>query len=215
MTLTVPHSGSIVVDRKRLGDGWRALYKHAHASGWWSTYAATYEATPGTDGLGHVHLHVVLVSRWVPYGKLHEAWRAATPWLGDGPRVLDISASIDDGNGRRRAVGDADAASYVSKYVTKGIHPSEFTGQKAGELLVAFRGRRKVTTSAHFWRPVSRCDTCASRFELRERPPGLAKHAAGACWRVLARHTQRGQRVLDLGPDPPTETRDAVGHVIR
>ena len=199
LTLTVPHSGDLVVDRRRLGDGWRRLYQHANARAWWSTYAATYEATPGSSGDGHVHMHVVLISSWVPFDELHVAWRAALRLRADEPHVLDIRARLDDG----RSVSDTDAASYVSKYVTKGIHPGEFTGQKAGELLVAFRRKRRVTTSAGFWRPVKRCDTCASRYRLVELPPGLKRHAAGACWRVLSRLTQRGQRALDLGPDPP------------
>lgn len=205
LTLTVAHSGSIVADRERLGAGWRRLYQTANARGWWSSYAAAYEVTPGRDGLGHVHMHVVLVSSWVPYAELHTAWRRAMRLADDEPHVLDIRNRLDDG----RSVADADAASYVSKYVTKGVQPGEFTGQKAGELLVAFRGRRKVTTSRGFWRPTTRCDTCAARYRLVELPPGLLRHTPGACWRVLARHTLRGQRELDLGPDPPARsTRD-------
>lgn len=199
LTLTLAHSGSIVADRARLGAAWRRLYQHANARAWWSTYAGAYEVTPGTDGLGHVHMHVVLLSSWVPYRELHDAWRSALRLRADEPHVLDIRQRLEDG----RSVADVDAASYVSKYVTKGVQPGEFTGQKAGELLVAFRGKRKVTTSSGFWRPTTRCDTCAARYRLVELPPGLLRHTPGACWRVLARHTLRGQRELDLGPDPP------------
>lgn len=177
ITLTVPHSGSIVEDRAKLARGWRRLTKIANAERWWGAYALTYEVTPGADGLGHVHVHVAAVSSWVPYERLHEAWRSIT-----GARVLDVSAP---GSRRRES-----AADYLAKYVTKGVDPDEFTGQKAGELLVAFRGKRKVTTSLLFWAPTkdreTRCRTCGELHRSVGAPQSLRSVAPGAVLQAMA-----------------------------
>lgn len=174
VTLTVPHTGDIAADRDRLARGWRKLSKLASAKKWWSAYALTYEITPGSerDGRrGHVHIHLAAVSSWIPYEELHAAWRKYS-----GALVLDVSAP--------RSGGSKSAADYLSKYVTKGVDPGEFTGAKAGELLVALRGKRKVTTSVEFWRPTKDretcCKTCGERHRLVATPPALARVAPGA-----------------------------------
>lgn len=177
VTLTVEHSGSIAEDRRRLAEGWRGLSKVANAGGWWGAYALTYEVTPGRDGLGHVHIHLAAVSSWIPYEELHEAWRRLT-----GACVLDVSAPRS-----RKAQSVAD---YLAKYVTKGVDPSVFTGQKAGEMLVAFRSKRKVTTSVGFWKPSKDretvCRTCGKPHELVGAPPALRKVAPGAVLQAMA-----------------------------
>lgn len=180
VTLTVPHSGSIAEDRDTIARGWRKLTKVAQARGWWSAYAMTYEVTPGTerDGRrGHVHVHLAAISSWIPYDELHEAWRKYT-----GAVVIDVSAP--------RSKRCESAADYLSKYVTKGVDPSEFTGQKAGELLVAMRGKRKITTSVGFWRPTKHletlCKRCGCRHELVATPQALAKVAPWAVLKSLA-----------------------------
>ena len=142
VTFTIPHSGSIIADREALGAAWRKLTKIANAGKWWGAYALTYEVTPGTNGEGHVHAHLAAISSWIPYEDLHAAWRKCAP----GACVLDVSPPS-------RTKGQS-AADYLSKYVTKGVEPSVFTGAKAGELLVAWRGKRKITTSRNFWRPL-------------------------------------------------------------
>lgn len=178
ITLTVPHSGSIAVDRDVIGRGWRKLTKAASAGRWWGAYALTYEVTPGKDGLGHVHAHIAAVSSWIPYDDLHRVWREAT-----GARVLDVSAP--SGSTRRES-----AADYLAKYVTKGVDPTVFTGQKAGELLIAFRGKRKVSTSVGFWSPTKEreatCGTCGARHELVGAPGSLRTVAPGAVLQALA-----------------------------
>lgn len=177
ITLTVPHSGSIAVDRERLAKGWRKLTKIASARHWWGAYALTYEVTPGQDGLGHVHVHIAAVSSWIPYEELHGAWRSIT-----GARVLDVSAP---GSRRRES-----AADYLAKYVTKGVDPAVFTGQKAGELLCAFRGKRKVTTSLEFWSPLrdreTLCQTCGARHRSMGAPQSLRSVAPGAVLQAMA-----------------------------
>lgn len=177
VTLTVPHSGSVVTDRATLARGWRRLTKIAHAAGWWGAYALTYEVTPGTTGEGHVHLHLAAVSGWIPYDDLHAAWRSIT-----GATVLDVSAPR---SGRVQS-----AADYLAKYVTKGVDPREFTGQKAGEVLVAWRGKRKVTTSLGFWRPLQdrerRCERCRCVHRSVEAPQSLRAVAPGAVLQAIA-----------------------------
>lgn len=177
VTLTVPHSGSISVDRDVIAKGWRKLTKVATAEGWWDAYALTYEVTPGRDGKGHVHVHVAAISSWVPYERLHEVWRAVT-----GAEVLDVQAP--------KARGAKSAADYLAKYVTKGVDPAVFTGQKAGELLVAMRGKRKVTTSVAFWRPMRdreiTCKTCGKPHRSLGAPEALRHVAPGPVLRAMA-----------------------------
>jgi len=178
VTLTVAHSGSIEQDRDHLGKAWRRLTKIAQREKWWGAYALTYEVTPGRDGLGHVHLHLAAISSWIPYDRLHEAWREVS-----GARVLDVSAP-------RAATKAARAADYLSKYVTKGVDPAVFTGAKAGELIVAMRGKRRVTTSVGFWTPVrdreACCPTCGQKTRSLGAPESLRVVAPGAVLQAMA-----------------------------
>lgn len=180
VTLTVPHSGSIIKDRETIARGWRRLTKIASARNWWGAYALTYEVTPGTeeDGYrGHVHAHLAAISGWIPYDELREAWRDFT-----GAEVIDVSPPR---SGRCES-----AADYLAKYVTKGVDPAVFTGQKAGELLVAMRGKRKVTTSVGFWRPTrdreTLCKVCGERHQALGAPPALVTVAPGAVLQAYA-----------------------------
>lgn len=164
VTLTVRHTGSLEADRATLHAGWRALARVAGAERWWSAYALTYEITPGRDGLGHVHAHAAVVAQWLPYDRIHEVWRAAT-----GSAVINVSAPS-------RSKKSSAAGAYLAKYVTKGVQLEEFTGQKAGEVLVATYGVRRVTTSRRFW---SRddgprlCGVCGERHRCMGAPPAL------------------------------------------
>jgi hypothetical protein len=178
VTLTIQHSGSIEADREFFSKAWRKLTKVAQRESWWSAYAATYEITPGTAGDGHVHLHVAAVSSWIPYDRLHEVWRAVS-----GARVLDVQAPS-------RSTKVSKAAEYLSKYVTKGVDPAVFTGQKAAELLCAVRGKRRITTSQDFWRPTRDrehvCATCGRKCVAVGAPVALRNVAPGAVLRALA-----------------------------
>jgi hypothetical protein len=177
VTLTIGHSGSIAQDRERMARAWRKLTKIANREHWWGAYALTYEVTPGTAGDGHVHIHLAAVSSWIPYDRLHEVWRQLT-----GAVVLDVSAP--------RSARCQSAADYLAKYVTKGVQPSVFTGQKAGELLVAFRGKRKVTTSKEFWTPTrdreARCKRCGEPHRSCGAPGSLRTVAPGAVLQAMA-----------------------------
>jgi len=213
LTLTAPHTGDLEVDRIRMGKAVRKLLKYATAEGWWSTYALTWEATQGEDGLGHMHAHMAVISSWIPYSAeqvltrdpnaltprrpgerrrkprgLHDVWRDAMP----GALVLDVQAP------RTNADDAASAAGYLAKYVTKGVDSAEMTGRKAGELLCAFRGRRKVTTSARFWRHVEPgCECCGERWRSLGAPESLQELMPGAVLRSLSERTRyrQGDRV--------------------
>ncbi len=216
ITLTAPHTGDLATDRERMGKGVRKLLKHANKFGWWQTYALTWEATAGDDGKGHMHAHLAVISGWIPYRRketepgydedemqrwdsespnarprprkltrrrytsergVHDVWRDAMP----GALVVDIKPP------RRDTDEAASSAHYLAKYVTKGVDAAEFTGRKAGELLVAFRTRRKVTTSAYFW--VARdtaCECCNEQFRSMGAPCSLQELLPGAVIRSKA-----------------------------
>lgn len=188
ITLTGPHSGDIQTDRRVLGKAWRSLSKRARAEGWWGACVLVWEVTPGDDGQGHVHAHVAAVSSWVPYEELHAAWREACP----GARNVNVQAP-DKG---RKSAGKA--AHYLAKYVTKGVQASGLTGRKAGEMLAAFYGRRKITTSEGFWvhEGDPRCKGCECRYHLTAAPVNLQSVAPAGVLRARAEmsrwHIPRG-----------------------
>lgn len=193
LTLTARHTGDLLADRARMARAWDALRDVGRA--WWSAYVATWEATPGVDGEGHCHLHVAAVSAWVPYDELRAAWSRA---LGEPARV-----HVSPPRGRRAS---RNAASYVAKYVSKGVQLSEWTPEKAAELLASARGRRAVMTSRRFWqlRP-ARCRCCNRQHELVGMPEGLAALAPGAVLRahVAARDGAAGAAYRLLTGRPP------------
>lgn len=203
ITLTGPHSGDLETDRKRMGRAVRKLQKYATAAGWWRTYALTWEATAGRRGDGHMHAHLAVVSSWVPYTAQQanrynaDLWaprrkgerrkqRAPGLWevwerCMEGARVVDVQAPRSGGDGALAA------GHYLAKYVTKGIDPSEFTGAKAGELLVAFRSRRKVSTSRSFWVVAdTRCACCGEWVRSLGAPCSLQELLPGAVLRARA-----------------------------
>jgi hypothetical protein len=209
ITLTAPHTGDLESDRKRMGPAVRKLLKHAEKWGWWRTYALTWEATGGTRDDGHLHVHLCVISSWIPYTSeqaqgseawcprrpgerrrrqrgLHEVWQHAVPGALH-PHVSPPRRGTDEA---------ANAGGYLAKYVTKGIEVAEFTGRKAGELLCAFRNRRKVSTSARFWRLRDvRCPCCMEWFRMVEAPSSLQDLAPGAVLRSMAerRRDTRGR----------------------
>lgn len=223
ITLTMPHSGDLVTDRKTMGAAWRDLSKAASYGGyhkgarrnadghpcrgadwvdakWWGHHAMVYEVTKGTVGDGHMHAHAAVISGWVPYDELRATWERSIP----GAVIVDV-VSPEDARKKAKERGRklnaiSNAAEYLAKYVTKGVEPAEMTGRKAGEMLVAFRGRRKVTTSAHFWRPLadrSGCPTCKQAHRLVEAPCGIQQHAPAAVLLAAAERSRwrppRGQ----------------------
>lgn len=188
LTFTMPHSGSIVEDRAKMGRAWHELGKRS--AGWWGTFALAWEVTPGTAGDGHVHMHVAAISQWIPYAELAAAWAHVMPGAIQ-PDVVSPKDARERAQRRGHRYDPAgSAAYYLAKYVTKGVDPVSFTGRKAGELIVAFRGKRKVSTSLHFWRPLrdrdTRCRVCGREHRALGRPPGLKEHSPGAWFKAMA-----------------------------
>jgi len=183
ITLTLAHSGDLAVDRKELGDGWRRWYKVLHRHLGKFVYSAAWEFTPGTDGRGHAHLHVAAMLPFIDWSWLHTTWRHACP----------TSSHVHLNSGRREGklwTTPEKAAKYLAHYATKGVEMREFTGGKAGELLVATYQRRKVTASRGFFAPLAEaescCRRCLNRWRVIERPRALVSESPLAVWFALA-----------------------------
>jgi hypothetical protein len=149
-TFTLRHSGDLDADWTNVMGGWRRFYQRLHRRGLAPRrYVGVVEVTPGRDGLGHVHLHVVMVWPWIPWSALHHLWRASCP---QSTRVSF-----------RESRHAARAAKYVSKYVSKGVDVSDWTPNQRGKVLAASYGRRWVFSSRRFWVPEAcECKRCGA-----------------------------------------------------
>lgn len=149
LTFSLRTSGDVPRDRAQLGEAWRTFYQALHRWMGRFVYAGVYEVTPGTTGLGHVHMHVVVVwPRWVNYARVAKLWRDASK--GNSTRISIVGGS---NNGRR-------AASYLAKYVSKGVDTSAMSEELVGGILAAFYNQRQFTTSTKFWSPKPVCNAC-------------------------------------------------------
>lgn len=179
ITLTIGHSGDVDVDRGELWAAWRAWQKWMTAEvGGSFHYAATWEVTEGEDGRGHVHCHIGAVLPWFDYAAAGEAWKKCSP--------RSSNAGIDFTRSRAES-----ASKYLSKYVTKGVQLGVLPGVMAGEVIASWYGRRKVSTSRHFWRPLlargkACCRRCAREWLVHERPPPLSRVAPESVWFATA-----------------------------
>lgn len=184
VTLTVGHSGDVERDRRDLWRGWRAWQKWlAVEVGGTFPYAAVWEVTAGRDGLGHVHCHVAAVLPYFDFGSAHAAWRTACPRSSNA----DYQRVTANGHGRPAQR----AAKYLSKYVTKGTEVGDMPGALAGAVLASWYGKRKVSTSRHFWRVQAArgkacCRRCEHQWSVLERPRSLARTSVEAVWFALA-----------------------------
>jgi hypothetical protein len=163
ITLTGEHSGNLTTDQTALSDGWRKLYKRMHEEHGAFSYAGVWEVTPGTDGLGHVHLHVAAVWRYRDWGRIREQWLRACP---TSQRITFV--------GRRKDGKDSSAASvakYLGKYLSKGADLSAFGPALRAEVSAAFYNQRSVISSAYFFhRALKCCRKCNERYRLVEVP---------------------------------------------
>lgn len=181
LTLTVRHSGDVEVDRETLQTGWVRLRAWIRKSwGFSPAYIGCWEVTPGRDGHGHIHLHVItLWPGWVDYGDVCAAWRRA---VGDDQAAPDIELI------RKGAAG---GVWYVMHYSSKGLDVADMSGQLAGDVLATLYARRAVTTSRGFWTPRPICCEKCGEFWKVERPPPVSggDKLRAAAWAVQ-------------GPDP-------------
>jgi len=135
VTLTLKHNGATLVDQlTRLYACWRKLRSRKVWKDTQSGGAAFCEVTLSSrSGDWHPHLHVITEGSYIPKVKLQQTWLEIT---GDS-FVVDIRAASDP----------HDVATYVTKYVTKGISGSVFRNQpRLSEAIDALHGRRLVIT---------------------------------------------------------------------
>lgn len=171
LTLTVRHSGDLLHDRTTIQKGWQRLRGWLHRRVRRFDYALTWETTPGTDGLGHVHAHCVALLPFVSFAELRDEWVRATGGASTG---IHCAAPKDkDGNRLRGDRAAARAAEYLAKYASKGVDLEQFTPALAANVLDAAWGRRVCSTSHGFWLPKPRCECkkCEQPWTVVEKPP--------------------------------------------
>ena len=134
-------------DRRALGKGWRRFYKAYHRRFGAFPYVGTHEITPGRDGLGHPHAHVVALWPFRDWGELAEMWREACP---ESTRInFEASRSVKG------------AARYVSKYISKGVQTDDFSPELRARVVCGTYGTRWLMSSVGFWQPfVPVCPCC-------------------------------------------------------
>ena len=162
LTLTAAHTGDLVADQSSIAVGWRKLYKRMHEDyGESFPYVGVWEVTPGTDGLGHVHLHLAVVWRWRDFWRIREQWEAACP----SSRYLDIKRRKDGKESSPSSVGK-----YLGKYLSKGCDVNGFDERLRAEVSAAFYNQRSVLTSVRFWTKKYKrcCRKCGEGFRLDE-----------------------------------------------
>jgi hypothetical protein len=96
--------------RARLHDGWRVFSLRLGKRWGYTPYVGVWEVTPGNDGRGHLHLHVVVQWDYRPWTEVAAMWRDACPTS----TRISIVQSFDD----RRAAAER-AANYLAKYLGK------------------------------------------------------------------------------------------------
>lgn len=141
LTLTIRHSGDPSADRELLSVAWhrwRAWYREAN-KGENLPYAWAPEYTPGTDGKGHVHMHVTTVLPWVDLDAMRDAWKRAT-----GAQGERIHLSV-------KTRGVRQAAKYLAKYATKGV--KNLNVKHAAAWMRAQYGKRSMSKSRNFDAP--------------------------------------------------------------
>lgn len=149
------------------GLGWQRGVELSH----WDvlSYLHVLEWTPGSDGLGHPHLHVWLFSRYLEQPLLERLWREAYAHVTE-QELCDVPKLVVD----IRAAGD-DVGHELVKYLTKDWQINEGTARRVppeifAQVYAELDGRRLRQSSAGLsnWAlaKVCACPTCG--FE-RER----------------------------------------------
>lgn len=159
LTLTQKHSGDLSADQCAIADGWRALYKRLNEDNGKFPYVGVWEVTKGTDGKGHVHMHVAVVWRYRDWSRIRAQWLSACPTS----MYLDIKKRRKDG----KDSSPSSVAKYLGKYLSKGADVGSFTPVLRAEVSAAFYNKHSVMTSKGFWRRVTKCcRKCSERYRL-------------------------------------------------
>lgn len=170
ITLTIPHEDEPGRAERLLDKAWRQMRRHAGRKHWTRSCLAVREWTPGRDGRGHPHLHVVVVAQWLDYGHVRASWRRAALDVGAGePRGRGGIDITRNSGGRKKAAKNA--ANYVAKYLTDA--PGLYSVADWARLAAWMAGRRLVLTSRGWWRDEPpRCPCCEQRFVFCNRVDG-------------------------------------------
>jgi hypothetical protein len=153
VTLTIRHSGDIATDRRELALGWRKLYRAMERRWGTSPYVGAWEVTPGDDGQGHVHAHLVVLWCWRDWGEVRSLWLQCCP---RSERITFVARRRDN-----RPSSPRSCAKYLAKYLGKGVNTAEFTPELRADVLAAWYQTRAVFSSVRFWVPwVPCCPGC-------------------------------------------------------
>lgn len=146
LTLTIPSHPDLAVMLHTLNSSFkklraRAFWKRLVAGG-----ASVVEVT-GRPGNWHVHLHVVLYAKYIPYFQLLSLWRKVSPGRGCYIQKMPKSAII----------------SYLTKYLVKPSVPDEVS-EMVGVTLARYRLFQPFGSwynlSATYVRPNKTCPDC-------------------------------------------------------
>lgn len=160
VTLTLPHEAEEGRAERLLDLAWRRLRRHAGRGHWSRSCLAVREWTPGRDGRGHPHLHVVVVATWLDYHHVRTTWRRAALEVGAGEPRGRGGVDITSRQGEKAA---KNAARYVAKYLTDS--PSLCSVRDWARLTSWLAGRRLLLASRGWWRAEPpRCPCCEQRF---------------------------------------------------
>lgn len=133
-TFTLRHSNTPLKDQiDRLYRSFAALRRRRWFLDRVSGGAAVLEIKLGREGLWHVHLHCLVLGKFLPQADLAKEWHAVT---GDS-YIVDVR-KVDDGHNSIR---------YVSAYVGKPVDASIYQDPaRLDEAATALRGRRVINT---------------------------------------------------------------------
>lgn len=174
VTLTIPHlAHHSVEDRARALDvAWRYVSRGRVDGHWTRPCLAVWEWTPGSDGRGHPHLHVVVPSHYLDYPLVWGEWGDACEVAGLPRGRVHISPPPRQ-SGRDAAARQA--AAYVSKYVSS-TEKMRMTAEQWAQLGALMSGRRTLRASVGsrsrglpgFWQAYERprCQCCGDTFSL-------------------------------------------------
>jgi hypothetical protein len=146
LTLTARHTGDLKADRASIADGWRALRKRYHRRWGAFEFVGVWEVTPGTDRLGHVHLHVVALWPFRDWAVIARWWRQCCP----------TSTRIN----LRAARSVRGSAKYIAKYVSKGVEADGFTPELRARVIAGTYNTRWLLSSVRFFLPPPCCPGC-------------------------------------------------------
>lgn len=173
ITLTLPHEEERGRLEVLIDETWRQLRKHAARSHWSRDTLAVLEWTPGRDGRGHPHLHVLAISTWIDYGEVREHWRAAARRAG-AKVPYGRGIDIETYKGGQKNAG-RDAAKYVAKYVTSTDKVGLYSVEDWARLCAWQVGRRTLRATRGWWDyDPAACPCCGQR--------AMWRGVAGSAW---------------------------------